>query len=249
MTLRAMGIEGAIDWREATASALAWWQEAGVNIVVDDLPRDWTARENSAPAKHEIVQPSATVEEEAPLPATLEAFIDWRFGGAAPEMAWGEPVVHVAGDPAAPLMIMTDLPESGDCSLGTLLSGDAGRLFDRMLAAIEHDRASIYLVSLCIARPVTGLVPRDSEGKLGELARHHVALAAPKRLLLLGQTVSRAILGADGAAWRGRLQPVNYQGGQSHAVATYHPRFLLTKPAMKADAWKDLQLLIGGQNQ
>jgi DNA polymerase len=244
-----MGIEGVIDWREATASALVWWQEAGVDIVVDDLPRDWTARENSVPAKPEIAHATPAVEEEAPLPATLEAFIDWRFGSAAPESSWGEPVVHVAGDPASPLMIMTDLPEASDCDLGALLSGNAGRLFDRMLAAIGHDRGSVYLVSLCIARPVTGLVPRESEGKLGELARHHVALAAPKRLLLLGQTVSRAILGAGEPVWRGRLQPVNYEGGQSYAVATYHPRFLLTKPAMKADAWKDLQLLIGGQNQ
>jgi uracil-DNA glycosylase len=246
-----MGIEGATDWREAAASALSWWHEAGVDIVVDDLPRDWTVRENAVTAKGAAVEQPEPVEEEPPLPATLEAFIDWRFGGAAPESAWGEPIVHVAGDPASPLMIVTDMPEAGDCNIGVLLSGDVGRLFDRMLAAIGHDRASIYLVSLCIARPVTGLVPREIELKLGELARHHVALAAPKRLLLLGQTVSRAILGADAGPGRGRLQPVNYHGGQSghvaEAVTTYHPRFLLTKPAAKAEAWKDLQLLLGGQ--
>jgi DNA polymerase len=244
-----MGIEGATDWREAAASALSWWQEAGVDTVVDEAPRDWTARENAAPAKADPAQQAPLVEEEVPLPATLEAFIDWRFGGDAPESAWGEPVVHVTGNPGSPLMIVTDMPESGDCDAGALLTGDAGRLFDRMLAAIGHDRGSVYLVSLCIARPVTGQVPRDIEEKLAELARHHVALAAPKRVLLLGQSVSRAILGADAGTGRGRLQPVNYQGGQSEAVATYHPRFLITKPAAKADAWKDLQLLIGGQNQ
>ncbi|MCP3728998.1 uracil-DNA glycosylase [Sphingomonas sp. MG17] len=244
-----MGIEGATDWREAAASALSWWQEAGVDTVVDEAPRDWTARENATPAKAGPAKQAPLVEEEVPLPATLEAFIDWRFGGDAPESAWGEPVVHVTGNPASPLMIVTDMPESGDCDAGALLTGDAGRLFDRMLAAIGHDRGSVYLVSLCIARPVTGQVPREIEEKLAELARHHVALAAPKRVLLLGQTVSRAILGADAGTGRGRLQPVNYQGGQSEAIATYHPRFLITKPAAKADAWKDLQLLIGGQNQ
>jgi DNA polymerase len=30
------------------------------------------------------------------------------------------------------------------------------------------------------------------------------------------------------------------------AVASFHPRFLLEKPAYKAEAWKDLQMLIGG---
>jgi hypothetical protein len=29
-------------------------------------------------------------------------------------------------------------------------------------------------------------------------------------------------------------------------VATFHPRFLIEKPAAKAEAWKDLQLLMGG---
>lgn len=242
-----MGIEGATDWREAAASALSWWHEAGVDIVVDELPRDWTAREEAVQATGIAVEQPTPADEEPRLPATLEAFIAWRFGGAAPESAWGEPVVHVAGDPAAPLMIVTDMPEAGDCDIGALLSGDAGRLFDRMLAAIGLGRASVYLVSLCIARPVTGLVPREIELKLGELARHHVALAAPKRLLLLGQTVSRAIFGPDVGPGRARLHAVNHHGGQSEAVATYHPRFLLTKPAAKADAWKDLQLLIPEQ--
>ncbi len=240
-----MGIEGATDWREAAASALTWWQDAGVDMVVDELPRDWTVRESATPTQAAVPQ-AAIVEADVPLPATLAAYLDWRFGGDAPESAWGEPIVHAAGDPASPLMVVTDMPEAGDCDAGALLSGDAGRLFDRMLAAIGHDRGSVYLVSLCIARPVTGLVPREIEDRLAELARHHVALAAPNRLLLLGQTVSRAILGADAGAGRGRLQPVNYQDGQSEAVATFHPRFLLTKPAAKADAWKDLQLLIGG---
>lgn len=244
-----MGIEGATDWREAMASALAWWQDAGVDIVVDEAPRDWTAREGATPESQAPRAPEPAVEIETPLPATLEAFVDWRFGGDAPEQAWGEPVVHAMGDPAASLMIVTDMPEPGDCDVGALLSGDAGRLFDRMLKAIGRERGSVYLVSLCIARPITGLVPREAEARLAQLARHHVALAAPRQLLLLGQTVSRAILGADAGHGRGRLQPVNYHNGQSDAVATFHPRFLLNKPAAKADAWKDLQLLIGGQNQ
>lgn len=248
MTLRDMGIEGAIDWRQATVSALTWWEEAGVDIVVADMPRDWAARD-AAPSAPQgpAVQVAAPEPEPAPLPATLEAFIDWRYGSEAPEHRWDEPIVQAMGDPAAPLMIVTDLPEACDCSLGTLLSGDAGRLFDRMLQAIGTNRDSVYLVSLCIARPVTGQVPRDEEVRLAELARHHVALAAPKKLLLFGGAVSRAILGLDGPNSRGRLQAVNYQGGQSMAVATYPPRLLLEKPALKADCWRDLQLLIGGQ--
>jgi DNA polymerase len=30
------------------------------------------------------------------------------------------------------------------------------------------------------------------------------------------------------------------------AIASFHPRFLLERPAQKAEAWRDLQLLIEG---
>jgi len=242
-----MGIAGAVDWRAEAASALEWWRDAGVDMLVDEDPRDWTAREAAPAVASNAPQPAlAEPEPEEQLPATLEAFIDWRFGSGAPESAWVEPIVAPMGNPAAPLMVITDFPES-EGEAPSLLAGPAGRLFDRMLAAIGLDRDSVYFAPLCAARPITGSVPREAEERLGELVRHHVALAAPQKLLLLGQTVSRAVLGADGGLQRGRLQPVNQENGQSLMVATFHPRFLLTRPAAKADAWKDLQLLLEGQ--
>lgn len=243
-----MGIEGATDWRAEAASALNWWRDAGVDVLVEDDPRDWTAR--PAPT----AQPDAPVravpagpEPEAPLPATIEAFLDWRYGSGAPEAAMGEPIVAAEGNPDAPLMVVTDLPEF-DGGTPALLDGPAGRLFDRILTAIGQSRESIYLVPLCAARPITGQVPRDLEDKLGEIVRHHIALAAPARLLLLGQATSRAVLGTDAPRNTEGLTPLNYSGGKSDVVAIRHPRFLLNKPAAKGDAWKDLQLLIGGQS-
>ena len=44
---------------------------------------------------------------------------------------------------------------------------------------------------------------------------------------------------------RGSILSVNHGERQSMAVATFHPRLLLERPAQKADAWKDLQLLMG----
>ncbi|MBX3595117.1 uracil-DNA glycosylase family protein [Sphingomonas sp.] len=241
-----MGMAGVIDWRAEAASALEWWRDAGVDMLIDDLPRDWTAREiPSGAARTETPAPLAE-PEDVPLPATLEAFIDWRFGTAAPEAVWGEPIFTPQGDPAASLMVLIELPEADDRD--TLLTGAAGRLFDRILAAIGHDRDSIYLAPFCAARPITGQSPREAHARLAELARHHVALTGPERLLILGQSVSRAFLGTDSPAWRGRLESINYQGGKSATVATYPPRLLLGRPAQKADVWKDLQLLIGGQS-
>ena len=244
-----MGIEGATDWRAEAASALIWWRDAGVDVLVEDAPRDWTARPAAAVKDDPMRGPvRAEPEPEAPLPATLDAFLDWRFGAGAPEAVPGEPLVAPEGDPASPLMVVTDLPEF-DGGNPALLAGAAGALFDRILAAIGQSRDSIYLVPLCAVRPITGQVPRELEERLGELLRHHVGLTTPARLLLLGQSASRAILGTGPARGRDGLTPFNHSGGQSLAVATFHPRFLLNKPAAKADVWKDLQLLIEGQSQ
>jgi hypothetical protein len=38
-----MGADQNIDWRMTAASALEWWRDAGVDALVDEDPRDWTA--------------------------------------------------------------------------------------------------------------------------------------------------------------------------------------------------------------
>ncbi|MFA6115127.1 MAG: uracil-DNA glycosylase [Sphingomonas sp.] len=254
-----MGADQHIDWRTAAASALDWWRDAGVDASIDEAPRDWLAPvEAPKPARRAQAVTEATAA--TPLPNTLAAFEAWRVGSDAPEAGWpGEPIA-AQGSAASDIMVLIDLPEREDGESGMLMSGPAGRLFDRMLAAIGRDRASIYLVPVCGSRPVAGRIAPEIEERLNEVARHHVKLAAPKRLLLLGNAPSRALLGADVMRVRGNLHVINLNGGKgsgadtdqvggndvaTQAVASFHPRFLLERPAAKAEAWKDLQMLIG----
>jgi len=232
-----MGADQNIDWAKAAASALEWWHDAGVDTLVDELPRDWLA----APAI-EVVEQAPVAEG---LPMALDAFLKWRTGLAAPEAGWGAAMIAACGPASADLMVLVDCPERDDRD--ALMSGATGRLFDRMLAAIGRSRADIHLTAVCAARPTGGRTPRETEARLGEIARHHVALVAPKRLLVMGDAASRAVLSTELAAARGRLQCFSHNGGKRiDVVASFHPRFLLDKPAAKAEAWKDLQLLIGG---
>jgi len=239
-----MGADQDNDWRASVASALEWWRDAGVDCEIDDNPRDWLAR---MPAADKL--PAAVREEliEAPkLPETLAEFVEWRLGAAAPEAGWPGRAQGTQGDAASGLMIVVDMPDREDDAAGALLSGSAGRLFDCMLTAIGRDRASIYLTALSVKRPPAGRVTDEAGQKLEALIRHHLSLAAPKRVLALGNAASRAIAGMDVADARGSLRVVNHDGGTSEVVASFHPRFLLERPTAKADAWKDLRLLIGG---
>lgn len=239
-----MGADQHNDWRASVASALEWWRDAGVDCEIDDNPRDWLAR-IPAPAA-----PPASFREavaEAPrLPETLAEFAEWRTGPTAPEADWSGKALGSQGDAASGLMIVVDMPDREDDVAGALLSGSAGRLFDRMLAAIGRDRQTIYLTALFVKRPPAGRVTEAAGRNMEALIRHHLALAAPKRVLALGNAASRAITGMDVASARGSLRAVHHDGGTSDVVASFHPRFLLERPAAKADAWRDLKLLVGG---
>jgi DNA polymerase len=143
-------------------------------------------------------------------------------------------------------MVLADLPDREDCEAGALLTGETGRLFDRMLGAIGLDRGRVHLASVCSKRPVTGRVSRTDDARLGEIARHHVSLIGPRRLLLMGDAASRAVTGVNVIEARGRLHPVGHKDATTEAVASFHPRLLLERPALKREAWADLRLLMRG---
>lgn len=232
------------DWRAAAASALEWWRDAGVDVLVDESPRDWLAPPVPAPAP--AAAPDAATSGGAPvgMPATLAEFLTWRTGTGAPEAAWRGPHLPPEGDPAG-LFVVTNPPEREDSGEGRLMTGAQGMLFDRMLAAIGLDRARVHLVPVATARPPAGRLGASEAERLGAVLRHHLALAKPSRVLLMGETASRALLGMDCARARGRTHFVNHEGGRTAVIASFHPRLLLQRPAAKADAWRDLRMLMG----
>ena len=220
-------------------SVLGWWREAGVDGMIDEEPRDWLRP--AKPATVVIADPPVTA-----LPATLAA-LDARLADIAfPSL--GAQRLGATGDPASGLMMIADMPEPGDVEAGQIFAGDHGRLFDRMLAAIGRDRASIYLATIAPAR-VAGKLDTASAETLKALALQHIALAQPRMLLVIGQGACAMLLGLDLPAARGRLHQLNHAGGITPAIATIAPRYLLKQPATKADAWKDLRLMLEELNR
>jgi len=224
-------------------SLIGWWQDAGVDILVDEEPRDWLARVDraSVPA---TPAPATENPRAAPgFPQTLPAFQSWLAESekiALPRAARVGP----SGDPSSGLMILVDLPEPDDAASGRLLSGPAGELFDKMIAAMGRSRESLYLAAMAPGRPAGGYVDKAAAALFGELARHHVALARPRALLLMGEQPARSFLGMGFVEARGRAHDVALAGGAVPAIATFHPRTLLQHPEQKKRAWDDLQLLM-----
>lgn len=237
---------GGVEDRRALASALDWWIGAGVDTLVEEAPRDWLALPAKPKSDAETPQAPAAPSPPLALPATLPQLHGWlAISDAVP----GDPPraqrLAPIGDPAAGLMIVLDMPEQGDAEAGALLGGEAGLLFDNMLAAIGFTRASAYIAPLASARAPGGRLEAAIGQRLAGIMRHHIRLAGPRALLVMGDEAAFPLLGGRVPATRAGLRSLNLDGGTVSAIATFHPRFLLRNPARKADAWTDLRLLMG----
>jgi uracil-DNA glycosylase len=220
-------------------SALAWWLEAGVDVAVQEEPRDWLkpapARSNPAPepsVQSNLVQPSH--ETLAELQEWLATSVQLPLAGPAAKR------VLPHGSQHAPVMLLSDSPALEDAAAGQPIGGEAWQLATRMLAAIGIPAETAYSASVsCFHTPGARLSPSDREA-CAEIARRHIRLVQPQRLLLLGDGPCVALLGKRLVEARGHVHKVE----GVRAVATFSPRHLINRPLDKSQAWRDLLLLM-----
>lgn len=223
-------------------SALSWWEEAGVDTIVAEEPRDWLSPKARPPGPLPAAPTQASTET---LPDSLESFQAWLAAtDSLPFAAPSTPRLAPAGDAASGLMMLTDMPSAEDAAGGGFFSGETGALFDRMLAAIGRGRDTVYLAALSPIRPPAGRIDDAGVARLARIARHHAGLAGPRALLLFGDSCSRAMLDMPMTAARGRWHALETPAGPVKTLVTIRPQDLQTQPKWKAHAWADLQLLM-----
>jgi DNA polymerase len=137
-------------------------------------------------------------------------------------------------------MFLSDLPDRDDVASGQPIGGEAWSLATRMLSAIGMTADEAYVASLSCFHAAGARIGRDELAACAAIARDHIRLARPERLVLFGDAPSRALLGEPLARARGRVHHI--EGVRT--IATFHPRWLLQRPSDKALAWRDLLLLM-----
>lgn len=247
-----------------------WWSLAGVDALVGEQPAGWLLAppaNDAAAAKPKRV---ASVEPEPPpLPAVLQRqeipaaaepkgpvvfsddwteFQSWLATSSdVPGSQWDARRVLPVGEAGAPLMLLTAWPEIDDQRDGALFAGAAGKLLDAMLQAIGVTRSDCYIASLAVTRPAGGRCDGQEAAELERLLWHHLRLARPERLLLIGSDIVRMAAAAALPDVRGKLLDINQDGGKVEVVAVAHPAMLLARPAQKAAAWDSLKLFNRGR--
>lgn len=219
-------------------SALAWWLEAGVDVAVQEQPRDWL--------KPASAKPQASVEQQPPNVAqpsheTLSDLQHWLASSVQlPFASATSQRVMPQGPENAAIMLLSEAPALEDFAAAQPIGGDSWELAKRMLASIRIPVEQAYSASLsCFHAPGSKMSPADREA-CAEIARRHIRLVKPKRLLLFGDGPSQALLGKPLPQARGHVHKI--EGVRT--VATFHPRALINQPSNKSLAWKDLLLLM-----
>jgi DNA polymerase len=220
-------------------NVLAWWLEAGVDVAVQEEPRDWL---NPAPAKPKATPEAAPVANVVePSHETLAELQQWLASSAQLPLASATAKrILPHGPENAAVMLLSDAPSLEDLGAGQPIGGPAWELAKKMLAAINIPAEQAYSASLsCFNSPGVRMSKEQREA-CAEIARKHIALAKPQRLLLLGDGPAQALLGKPLAQARGHVHKIE----GVRAVATFHPRQLIQNSANKSYAWKDLLLLM-----
>ena len=176
--------------------------------------------------------------------AELEAAVR-GFDGCALKMT-ASTTVFADGNPAADVMVIGEAPGAEEDRRGKPFVGPAGQLLDRMLAAIGLDRTeSAYITNVLPWRPPGNRQPNTTElNTCLPFSERHIALKAPRVVILAGGTSAKALLRTtDGIMrLRGRWRALEVPGlpAAVPTMAIFHPAFLLRQPASKREAWRDL---------
>lgn len=223
------------------------------------LPREEILKElELLPVWHPRPAAAAPVEtqpaqEAAPQAVTIQverppvAEMDWEALEAAVQACEAcslaktrTQTVFGVGDRNADWLFVGEAPGAEEDRRGEPFVGQAGKLLDNMLAAIDLKRGeNVYIANVLKCRPPENRDPHGEEVvKCDPYLKRQVELIQPKLIVAMGRFAAQSLLNTDSAigALRGKLHAYN----GVPVIVTYHPAYLLRNLPDKAKAWEDL---------
>ena len=154
--------------------------------------------------------------------------------GLAPQVDW---------------MIVGEAPGENEDLRGEPFVGQAGKLLDNMLRAIQLDRhQNVYIANVLKCRPPANRNPESHEvAQCAPYLQRQIELLQPKVILAMGRFAIQSLLQTT--------EPIGKLRGRTHkyygvpVIATYHPAYLLRNLPDKAKAWADLCLAMDVMRQ
>jgi len=150
--------------------------------------------------------------------------------------------VFGVGNPNADVMFIGEAPGADEDRLGEPFVGRAGKLLDKILAAIQFERGDVYIANILKCRPPGNRDPQQDEMDMCmPYLEQQIALIRPRFICCLGRIAAQRILETNTPLGKLRKRWFDKFGAQ--LMVTYHPAALLRNPAYKRETWEDVQRL------
>ena len=238
-------------------AALSWQIDLGADEAIGDVPinRYEVAAQQVRPkptapvaAQPDVAQAPDAVAQATALATAAPDLIALRSAVAAFDLCelkkGARNTVFADGNPAARVMIIGEAPGRDEDIEGCPFIGRAGKLLDKMLAAInlsrksENAESAVYIANVLPWRPPQNRDPTAQEiAMLMPFLERHVALAKPDFIVLMGNVACDAVLGKRGIT---RLRGTWLEAMGKPTLPMFHPAYLLRQPSAKREAWADL---------
>jgi DNA polymerase len=144
------------------------------------------------------------------------------------------------------IMIIGEGPGANEDAEGKPFVGRAGKLLDKMLAAIKLDRTEVYISNVVNYRPPANRKPTELEiERYFPYLKSHIEIINPKIVVLLGSTALNTLIGNESVISKARGKWVQKEIGsvKPWIIASFHPAFLMRQPEQKKLAWIDLKMI------
>ncbi len=152
-------------------------------------------------------------------------------------------LVFGVGNVNADLMFVGEGPGADEDAQGEPFVGRAGQLLNNMISAMGLKREDVYIANVVKCRPPNNRTPEKDEcDTCSPFLLRQIDVIKPKVIVALGAVAAKNLLALNDsmANLRGRW----YDFRSSRLAVTYHPAYLLRYPRQKAEAWKDLQMVM-----
>lgn len=224
--------------RTALINALQWYDDAGVDLALDESPNNrfetktaepdegadkQTPSEPQAKPKESVIRGHKTVIDEArkaamrcntldELQQAIESFDGLSIKKTATRMVFAD------GNPQARIMVIGEAPGADEDRQGKPFVGVSGQLLDKIFACIGLSRTAddlnkaLYISNILNWRPPGNRTPTDEEMDIAlPFIERHIALINPTYLVLCGGVAAKTLLNTDQAISRIRGQFCDYK--------------------------------------
>lgn len=216
-------------------------QESGIDGIPLELMTavsavDYTTQETaSAKLENETVMndqatPSEKHETLEQIRKNLGACQRCKLGATRKNLVFG------VGNPTARLVFVGEGPGADEDAQGEPFVGDAGKMLNRIIAAMELKREDVYICNVVKCRPPKNRPPEEDEvSTCSPFLLRQLASIRPEVIVALGASAAQALLQSKLAISKLRSKFHDFHG--IPLMPTYHPSYLLRTGGNSDSFW------------